>query len=199
MQAAVADVGAVPATIAVVDGVIRIGLVEDEIRQLAESKDSVKIGVRDFAEAAVRRTSGGTTVAATMFAAKRAGLSVFATGGIGGVHKEDGHDISADLLALAHTRMIVVSAGAKAILDLASTLEVLESLSVPVLGYGTNEFPAFFSRTSGLPTSGRVDSVRRSSPVLGRAPCAGTRVSGPCGEPHPRAGGDRAGRVDALD
>ena len=160
MQGAVAEGGAVPATIAVVDGEIRVGIDEGEIRTLAQSKDNVKIGVRDFADAAVRRASGGTTVAATLFAAKRAGIQVFATGGIGGVHKEGGYDISADLMALATTRIIVVCAGAKAILDLGATLEMLESLSVPVLGYRTNEFPAFYSRGSGLRTSARADSVQ---------------------------------------
>lgn len=159
MQREVADAGATPAAIAVLDGAIRVGLGESEIRRLAESKDSRKIGIRDFSEATMNRASGGTTVAATMFAARLAGIAVFATGGIGGVHRESTHDVSGDLLALAHNRMLVVCAGAKAILDLEATLEVLESSNVPVLGYGTNEFPAFYSGKSGLPTSARVDST----------------------------------------
>ncbi len=159
MQAAVAAGGAVPATVAVVGGDLRMGLTEADIQALAHSRGNLKIGVRDLVGAAMQGASGGTTVAATMFAAQRAGVSVFATGGIGGVHKEDGHDVSNDLAALAHTRMIVICAGAKAILDLAATLEMLETLGVPVLGFGTDEFPGFYSRESGLRTSARANSV----------------------------------------
>jgi pseudouridine-5'-phosphate glycosidase len=159
MQRSVAATGSIAATIAVIEGEIRIGLTDAEIMALAESKAARKLGVRDLAGATIQQASGGTTVAATMFAARQAGISVFATGGIGGIHKESAYDISADLPTLAKSRMIVVCAGAKAILDLAATLEALESLSVPVLGYGTNEFPAFYSRESGLRTSMRVDSV----------------------------------------
>lgn len=158
MQRAVEDAGAIPATIAVLDGVIRVGLEESEVRQLAESTETRKIGTRDYAEASIKRASGGTTVAATLFAASLAGITVFATGGIGGVHRESAYDVSGDLPALAKTRMLIVCAGAKAILDLGATLEVLESSSVPVLGYATDEFPAFYSRKSGLPTTARADS-----------------------------------------
>jgi len=158
MQQEVADAGAVPATIAVLDGKVRIGLEESEIRRLAESKDNRKIGIRDIADAAIQRANGGTTVAATIFAARLAGIAISATGGIGGVHRESAYDISGDLPALAKTRMLIVCSGAKSILDLEATLEVLESWSVPVLGYRTDEFPAFYSRTSGLPTSARADS-----------------------------------------
>lgn len=159
MQLEISKAGAVPATIAVIDGEIRVGLTMDQLQRLAEAKDNLKIGVRDFVGAYMQKASGGTTVAATMFAANRAGIQVFATGGIGGVHRDNGLDVSADLQALAHTRMIVVCAGAKSILDLPATVEVLESLSVPVLGYGSDEFPAFYTRESGLRTSARADSV----------------------------------------
>lgn len=159
MEREVSKAGAIPATVAVIDGEIHVGLTEAELRRLAESKDSLKVGVRDLVDAYVRRASGGTTVAATMFAASRTGIRVFATGGIGGVHRDNGFDVSADLQALAQTRMIVVCAGAKSILDLAATVEVLESLSIPVVGYGTDEFPSFYARESGLRTSSRADSV----------------------------------------
>jgi pseudouridylate synthase len=158
MEREVAKAGATPATIAVLDGDIRIGVGDSEMRRLAEAPGNLKIGIRDLAAASIRRACGGTTVAATMFAARRAGIVVFATGGIGGVHKESAYDISADLPALAYNRMVVVCAGAKAILNLEATLEVLENASVPVLGYGTDEFPAFYCAESGLPTSARADS-----------------------------------------
>ena len=118
----------------------------------------MKISRRDFATAAVKKASGGTTVAGTMFAAHQVGIQVFATGGIGGVHREARFDISADLQALADTPMIVVCAGAKAILDLPATLEYLETMSVPVVGFKTDEFPAFYSRESGLKVSVQLDS-----------------------------------------
>ena len=157
MEAAVIADGATPATIAVLRGTIRVGLTDDELVEVAETS-TMKIGRRDYAAAIAKKASGGTTVAGTMFAADKVGIKVFATGGIGGVHKEGRFDVSTDLQALASTQMIVVCAGAKSILDLPSTLEMLETLGVPVLGYGTDEFPAFFSRSSGFKTSARVDS-----------------------------------------
>jgi pseudouridine-5'-phosphate glycosidase len=157
MEAAVLADGATPATIAVLRGTIRVGLTDDELIEIAESS-TMKISRRDFAAAIARKASGGTTVAGTMFAADKVGIKVFATGGIGGVHKEGRFDVSTDLQALASTQMIVVCAGAKSILDLPSTLEMLETLGVPVVGYGTDEFPAFFSRSSGFKTSARVNS-----------------------------------------
>lgn len=158
MEATVAEQGATPATVAVIGGAIRVGLAPHEIRALAHSKAPRKIGLRDFSSAAVARADGGTTVAATLFAAARAGIAVLATGGIGGVHRESNFDISADLTALGHTRMIVVCAGAKAILDIRATLEVLESLNVPVLGYGTDMFPEFYSPGSSFPVTHRADA-----------------------------------------
>jgi len=158
MEAMVKSEGATAATVAVIDGLIHVGLEAEQISALAESKSCRKIGLRDLAAAAVQRTCGGTTVSATMFAAARAGIPVFATGGIGGVHRENPFDVSADLAALEKTRMIVVCSGAKAILDIPATLEMLEAMSVPVLGFGTDDFPAFYSRASGFTVTGRLDA-----------------------------------------
>ena len=159
MEAAVRRGGAIPATMAVMDGRVKAGLTNEELSHLAQSKSSMKVSRRDFAAAIVRKKSGGTTVAGTMFAASQLGIRVFATGGIGGVHRENPMDISPDLRALATTFMIVVCAGAKAILDLPATLEYLETMGVPVIGYKTSDFPAFYSRTSGLEVGLRLDSA----------------------------------------
>lgn len=158
METTVRTDGAVPATIAVLHGEIHVGLTNDELVALARTPSAIKISRRDFATAIAKKASGGTTVAGTMFAADKVGIKVFATGGIGGVHKEGRFDISTDLQALASTQMIIVCAGAKSILDLPATMEYLETMGVPVLGYGTDEFPAFFSRQSGFKTSARADS-----------------------------------------
>lgn len=158
MEAAVRAQGATPATIAVLNGKIRVGLSDAELEALARD-GGMKISRRDFAAAISKNLSGGTTVAGTMFAAHQAGIKVFATGGIGGVHREPRYDVSADLQALADTPLIVVCAGAKAILNLPATLEYLETMSVPVIGFQTGEFPAFYSRQSGLEVSVRLDSV----------------------------------------
>jgi hypothetical protein len=164
MEHAVRQGGATPATVAFLDGYLHIGLNEDEINRLANEREVHKVGPRDFATVIMERASGGTTVAGTMMACKHANIKVFATGGIGGVHRESAIDISADLRALATIPMIVVCAGAKAILDLPATLEYLETMSVPVVGYGTDEFPAFYSRGNGLGVSVRL------APAAGRAP-----------------------------
>ena len=158
MEARVRAEGAVPATVALLDGQIRVGINETELERLANAKDPVKVSRRDFAKVIVKKLDGGTTVAGTMLAAQKAGIQVFATGGIGGVHRESYLDISTDLQALSDTPMIVVCAGAKSILDLPATLEYLETMAVPVVGYGTDEFPAFFSRHSGLNVSIRLDT-----------------------------------------
>jgi pseudouridylate synthase len=152
--------GAIPATIALLDGKICIGLSDEELVRLAKADSPLKVSHRDFATAIVKKADGGTTVAGTMFAAHMAGIKVFATGGIGGVHKESAFDISTDLRSLAEIPMVVVCAGAKAILDLPATLEYLETLGVPVVGYQTDEFPAFYSRESGLGVSARLDSPK---------------------------------------
>ncbi|HEY9526701.1 MAG TPA: pseudouridine-5'-phosphate glycosidase, partial [Anaerolineales bacterium] len=158
MEHAVRAEGATPATIAFLDGSLHVGLSESEIERLANERNVYKVGPRDFATVMSHHGCGGTTVAGTMFACKHANIKIFATGGIGGVHRESAFDISADLQALASIPMIVVCAGAKAILDLPATLEYLETMSVPVVGYGTDEFPAFYSRESGLDVSVRLDT-----------------------------------------
>ena len=160
MEKQVRETGATPATVALLDGKIRLGLSDEELVRLSESESTLKVSHRDFSTAIVKKASGGTTVAGTMLAAYMSNIKVFATGGIGGVHKESSFDISTDLKALAETPMIVVCAGAKAILDLPATLEYLETMGVPVIGYKTDEFPAFYSRESGLNVSARLDSPK---------------------------------------
>lgn len=153
--------GATPATIAVLDGELHIGLSDGTLEALAQAKDVMKLSRADFAFAMAQGRTGSTTVAATMMAAQLAGIHVFATGGIGGVHRgaTESFDISADLEELARTGTIVVCAGAKAILDIEKTLEVLETKGVPVIGYRTDIVPAFWSRDSGHPAPLRLDTV----------------------------------------
>lgn len=160
VEAIIREEGAVPATVAVIDGTLRIGLDGGQLDSLARTTDALKLSRADLAFAVATGRTGATTVAATMIAARRAGIGVFATGGIGGVHRgaSRSFDISADLDELARTGTIVVCAGPKAILDLEKTLEVLETKGVPVIGYGTDRLPAFWSRDSGLPVSLRLDS-----------------------------------------
>lgn len=151
--------GAIPATIAVIDGDLRVGLDAQELETLAAYKGAAKLSRADLAVCMASGGTGSTTVAATMIAAHLAGIAVFATGGIGGVHQgaEATFDISADLQELAQTPVTVVCAGAKAILDLPKTLETLETLGVPVIAYGQDALPAFWSRDSGLPAPLRLD------------------------------------------
>jgi len=153
--------GAVPATIAVLDGTLHAGLTDSQLEALAQATDVAKISRADMAVIMAQGRTGATTVAATMIAAHLAGIHVFATGGIGGVHKgaEDSFDISADLLELAATPVTVVAAGAKAILDVPKTLEVLETQGVPVITYGQDSFPAFWSATSPLASPLRMDTA----------------------------------------
>jgi len=158
MQAAVREEGALPATIAVLEGEPRVGLSDEELARLASDQAARKVSLRDLPLVLAQGASGGTTVAATMHLAHRAGIRVFATGGIGGVHRGHPEDVSADLPALASIPIVVVCAGAKAILDLPRTLEYLETHGVPVIGYGTGEFPAFYSRRSGLRVDARVET-----------------------------------------
>jgi pseudouridine-5'-phosphate glycosidase len=161
VEAAVREGGAVPASIAVLDGRIRVGLDAADLARLARAKDVAKLSRADLAHGVLSGRPGATTVAATMIAAARAGIAVFATGGIGGVHRgaESSFDISADLTELARTPVTVVAAGAKALLDLPKTLEMLETLGVPVVCYGCDEFPAFWSRRSGLAAPIRIDDA----------------------------------------
>lgn len=163
MEHEVRQEGAVPATIAVLEGTVHIGLNPAQLQTLATSRDMRKISTRDFAEAIVHRKSGGTTVAGTLVAAHAAGIKAFATGGIGGVHRGPVPDVSTDLFQLAQTPLVVVCAGAKAILDLPATLEYLETLGVPVVGYQTDTFPAFYTRSSNLPVSTRVETAEEAA------------------------------------
>lgn len=161
VEATIREAGATPATIAVMDGELRIGLEEDQLEQLAQARQVAKLSRADMAVCMARGGTGSTTVAATMIAARLAGIEVFATGGIGGVHRgaENSFDISADLQELAQTEVTVVAAGAKAILDLPKTLEVLETLGVPVMAYGQDQLPAFWSREAGLRAPLRADTA----------------------------------------
>ena len=161
VERTVRDGGAVPATIAVLDGTLHVGLDDDQLTKLAQAKNVAKLSRADIAVCMAQGGTGATTVAATMIAAHLAGISVFATGGIGGVHQgaEDSFDISADLQELAQTPVTVVAAGAKAILDLPKTFEVLETLGVPVIAVGQDEIPAFWSRSSGLSAPLRMDTA----------------------------------------
>jgi len=158
LESIVRDEGATPATIAVLNGEVHIGLSSDELERLAICENPRKISRRDYALAISRKLTGGTTVAGTLIAAHLAGIRVFATGGIGGVHRESSWDISADLPELGRTPLVVVCSGAKAILDLPATLEYLETAGVLVIGYKTNEFPAFYSHSSGLMLDTRLDT-----------------------------------------
>ena len=163
VEEAAREMGAIPATIAVIDGRFRIGLNGQEIERLGELTGGVvKASRRDLGLVAARKGSAGTTVAATMFIASLAGLEVFATGGIGGVHRgaEETFDISADLVELARTRVAVVCAGAKSILDIEKTLEYLETQGVAIVGYRCDEFPAFYARSSGHKLDHRFDGAR---------------------------------------
>ncbi len=160
MEQTIRDRGGIPATIAILDGVITIGLDDGQLERLSLAEGMVKVSVRDIAPAVTLKQSGGTTVAGTLAIADQVGIRVFATGGIGGVHRQAPFDVSADLGELAKARLVVVCAGAKAILDIPATLEVLETNGVPVVGFKTDEFPAFYSQSSGLKVSTRAESTQ---------------------------------------
>jgi pseudouridylate synthase len=179
VEAAVRAGGAIPATIAVIDGEARVGLGDDALKELAQREDAVKCGVRDLAPAAARGANGGTTVAATAHLAARAGIRVFATGGLGGVHRgaRESWDESADLETLGRTDIVVVCAGVKSILDVGATLERLETLNVTVLGYGTDAFPGFYLSDSGHPVPWRVDSAGELAGVVRARAEVGTEGS----------------------
>jgi pseudouridine-5'-phosphate glycosidase len=161
LEAAIRARGCIPATIAVLDGTICVGLNEGQLDRLSQAEGMLKISSRDLAPAIEMHKSGGTTVAGTLVVAQAARIKVFSTGGIGGVHRQAPYDVSADLVQLARNPLVVVCAGAKAILDIPATLEVLETFGVPVVGYKTDEFPAFYSRSSGMQVSTRVDSAEQ--------------------------------------
>src|SRR6266567_9467342 len=158
LERIVREAGATPATIAVLDGKLCVGLDERQIEYLANTDEIRKLSTRDLAVAVARRWSGATTVASTIWIAYRAGIRTFATGGIGGMHRGSLPDVSADLPELARTPMIVVCSGAKIVLDLPATREWLETYGITVAGYGCDEMPAFYSRQSGLPIDVRCDS-----------------------------------------
>ena len=158
--------GAIPATIAVLEGKLCVGLNQDQLSQIGESEDIKKVSTRDLAVAVARRWNGATTVATTLWIAHRAGIEVLATGGIGGVHHGELPDVSADLPELARTPMVVVCSGAKIVLDLPATREWLETHGITVVGYACDEMPAFYSRSSGLAVDVRVDSAEELAALV---------------------------------
>lgn len=168
LDAIIREEGAVPATVAVIGGKFKAGLTDDELELLGKHGDVLKLSRRDLPRALMTGQPGATTVASTMIIAAMAGIRIFATGGIGGVHRGAEHtwDVSADLTELQRTSVAVVSAGAKAILDLPKTLEVLETFGVPVLGYGTSDFPAFYSRESGLGVDMQINNPEEAASFL---------------------------------
>ncbi len=168
LEQIVRDEGAIPATVGVYKGIPTVGLDDEQLEYFATSDDVVKASRRDVGVAVAQQKTAATTVAATMFLAHQVGIQVFATGGIGGAHRSTGQpwDISADLIELGRTPVAVVCAGAKSILDIPRTLEILETHSVPVLGYKTAEFPAFYLASSGERVSARVDSAEEIAAVL---------------------------------
>jgi pseudouridylate synthase len=161
VEGIISEAGAIPATIAIIGGALKVGLTTIELKKFAiDGTDTTKVSTRDLPFVVARKMDGATTVASTMRIAAMAGIHVFATGGIGGVHRgaERSFDVSADMTEFAESNVAVVTAGAKAILDLALTLETLETLGVPVVGYGTGDFPAFYSRSSGHSVPMRCDT-----------------------------------------
>ena len=168
MEEIIRGYGVVPATIAIIKGKIKVGLTRSELEFMAISKDILKVSRRDLAVIAAKGLNGATTVAATMVVAERAGIKVFATGGIGGVHRgaEKTFDISADLQELVRTPVAVVCSGAKAILNLPLTLEYLETMGVPVIGFGSEEFPAFYCRESGLKVDYVVNDEKEAAGII---------------------------------
>ncbi len=197
----VRNAGAIPATIAILDGQLVAGLDQDQIELLGQLGQQVtKASRRDLPFLLTNGTPGATTVAATMIIAELAGIAVFATGGIGGVHRgaQDTFDISADLQELAQTNVAVVSAGAKAILDLPLTLEYLETYGVPVIGYGTDQFPAFYTRDSGIPVPFRLDAAEEIARVIHAKWSAELQGGLLVANPVPAAYSLDAGEMEAL-
>ena len=200
VEAIIRDEGAVPATIAVLDGRIRVGLDASDLERLATAPDMAKLSRRDMAVALAQGGHGATTVAATMLCANLAGIRLFVTGGIGGVHRggEASFDVSADLEELATTPVAVVCAGAKSILDLPKTLEYLETRGVPVIGFGTDTFPAFYCRSSGLALDHRCDTPEQAAAIIAaqaELPGAGGLV---IANPIPKADALDRSEVDAA-
>ena len=200
VEGIIREEGAVPATIAVADGRIHVGLDEALLHRLATAKDVAKLSRRDLAGILASGGLGATTVAATMIAAHLAGIRVFATGGIGGVHRgaETSFDVSADLDELARTPVAVVCAGAKSILDLPKTLEYLETRGVPVIGYGTDTLPAFFSRSSGLALALRRDTPEEVAALLDAQAALGFPAGAVIANPIPEAHALPEAEIDAA-
>jgi pseudouridine-5'-phosphate glycosidase len=206
MEAAARAAGATPATVGVLNGHLVVGLSPEQIAFLSEAENVAKVSRADLAPVLASGRPGATTVAGTMIAAEMAGIHVFATGGIGGVHRggENSMDISADLTELARTPVAVICAGAKAILDLPRTLEVLETFGVPVVGYATNEFPAFYSRESGLQLLHHVDTPEEAARVMraqwgpGKGASEGTKTGILFANPAPRETALPQGEMEAF-
>ncbi len=200
VEAIIREQGAVPATIAILDGKIRVGLSEAELEQLGSARDVLKVSRRDLPYVLATCRNGATTVAATMIVAHLAGIRVFVTGGIGGVHRgaETSFDISADLTELAQTPVAVVCAGAKSILDLGLTLEYLETHGVPVIGYRATQFPAFFTRDSGFPTDFNVDTAQDAAQVLSTQWALGYQGGAVIANPIPEADALSKEEIDGI-
>ena len=200
VEGIIRDGGATPATIAVLDGVPRIGLERDDLETLATHPDVAKVSLRDLPHVIARRGHGATTVASTMRLAALAGIPVFVTGGLGGVHRGAATtmDISADLTELGQTNVTVVSAGVKSILDIGLTLEVLETLGVPVVAFGTDEFPSFYSRSSGHRAPLRVDSVGELAETMRAKWSLGLQGGIAVANPVPAADEIPAEQIDGL-
>lgn len=200
VEALIRREGAVPATIAVFEGRIHVGLSADELEQLGTAKQVAKVSRRDLPHVLATGAIGATTVAGTMIAAQLAGIRVFVTGGIGGVHRgaETSFDISADLQELARTPVAVVCAGAKSILDLGLTLEYLETHGVPVIGYGTDRFPAFFTRDSGFSVDFRLDAPEAVAGLLATQWSLGYPGGAVVANPIPEADAMDKEEIDAI-
>lgn len=204
LERTVRETGATPATIALIDGRIKIGLGDDDLSRLAEGEDVIKASRRDLGVAVAGGMTAATTVAGTMICAHLAGIRIFATGGIGGVHRggETSWDVSADLQELARTPVAVVSAGAKAILDLRRTLEYLETMGVPVIGYRTDRFPAFYTADSGHPVDYRLDDAGEIAAALaagwGLGLEGGAVIANPVPQEHASPAEDIARAIDSA-
>ncbi|HMN61325.1 MAG TPA: pseudouridine-5'-phosphate glycosidase, partial [Anaerolinea sp.] len=190
--------GVTPATIAVIDGKVHVGLEPEEMQRLAEQPTDRKISRRDFGIALAKGQTGGTTVAGTLIAAEMAGIRVFATGGIGGVHRGNPPDVSADLPELSRRKVIVVCAGAKAILDLPATVEYLETMGVPVIGYRTEHFPAFYTSDSGLRVDARVESADEAARIAQAHWDLGLEGAVLVVQPPPEEAALQPGQIDAA-
>lgn len=200
LDRAVRDRGALPAFVGVLAGTVTVGLEWAQVERLATGDDVMKVSRRDLAAAAAAKRDGATTVAATMIAAARAGIQVFATGGIGGVHRgvEETLDVSADLEELGRTPVAVVCAGAKSILDLPRTMEYLETRGVPVVGYGTGELPAFYVRESGIPVPHRVEDAAAAARLIAAQRALGLTAGIVVANPLPKGEALEEERIEAA-